>query len=158
MASSDVYLTKEGFKKLKEELAKLNRQKNDLSREIGEAREQGDLRENAGYAAARDKQRFVLGRIEEIQAKIGNARIVDAVAVNRDEIRLGATVTLIDEASKNQVVYTLSSADAADPGLGRISVDSPLAQGLLGAKAGAKVRVKLPGGEKAFEIVRVEYK
>ncbi|MBU2572577.1 MAG: transcription elongation factor GreA [Elusimicrobia bacterium] len=158
MASSDVYLTKEGFEKLKEELAKLNRQKNDLSHEIGEAREQGDLRENAGYAAARDKQRFVLGRIEEMQTKIGNAKIIDDLAVNKDEIRLGATVTLLDEASKNQVEYTLSSADATDPSLGRISVDSPLAQGLLGAKAGTKVRVKLPGGEKAFEIVRVEYK
>lgn len=156
--AAEVYLTKEGFKKLKEELARLNREKSDLSREIGETREQGDLRENAGYHAARDRQRLVLGRIEEIQARLSNARLVDDSAAASDEVRLGATVTFIDEATKRQSQYTLSSADEADPSQGRISVQSPLAQGLLGAKAGTKARVKLPGGEKVFEIVRVEYK
>lgn len=155
---SEVYLTKDGFEKLKEELARLNRQKNDLSKEIGETREQGDLRENAGYHAARDKQRMVLGRIDELQAKLNNAKLVDDTATASDEVRLGATVTFIDEATKKQAQYTLSSADEADPSQGRISVQSPLAQGLLGAKAGTKARVKLPSGEKVLEILRIEYK
>lgn len=155
--ASDVYLTKEDFEKLKDELAKLNRQKSELSKEIGETREQGDLRENAGYHAARDKQRQVLGRIDELQTKLSSAKLVEGPAVASDDVRLGATVTVIEEATKRQSVYTLASGDS-DPSQGRISVGSPLAQGLLGAKAGAKVRVKLPSGEKVLEVLRVEYK
>ncbi|HBB66134.1 MAG: hypothetical protein A2X28_07495 [Elusimicrobia bacterium GWA2_56_46] len=154
---SEVYLTKEGYEKLKEELARLNNEKTELAREVEETRAQGDLKENAGYHAAKERHGMVLNRIHALQTKLHTAKLVDNLEVNKDEIRLGATVTMVDEISKNRMVYTLGSADEADPGQGRISVSSPLAQGLLGAKAGDRVRIKLPSGEKILNILKVEY-
>ncbi len=155
---SDIYLTKEGYEKLKEELEKLNNEKIEITREVDETRAQGDLKENAGYHAAKERQGMIFSRIHELQVKLHTATLVDNLQVNKDQIRLGATVTMTDEVSKNQLVYTLGSADEADPSQGRISVSSPLAQGLLGAKAGEQVRVKLPSGEKVLNILKVEYK
>ncbi|MEI7482445.1 MAG: transcription elongation factor GreA [Elusimicrobiota bacterium] len=155
---SDVYLTKDGYEKLKEELAKLTDEKMEIAREVDETRSQGDLKENAGYHAAKEKQSMLFGRIHDLQVKLQHAKLVDDLAINKDQIRLGATVTMVDETSKNQMVYTLGSADEANPGRGIISVSSPLAQGLLGAKAGEKVRIKLPGGEKILNILKVDYK
>ena len=154
---SEVYLTKDGYEKLKEELARLNREKAEIAREVDETRAQGDLKENAGYHAAKERHGMILNRIHELQTKLSTAKLVDNLAVNKDQIRLGATVTMLDEASRNQLVYTLGSADEADPSQGRISVSSPLAQGILGAKEGEKVRVKLPSGEKVLSILKVEY-
>ena len=155
---SDTYLTKEGYEKLKEELAKLNSEKLDIAREVDETRAQGDLKENAGYHAAKEKLGMIFSRIHDLQTKLQSAMLVDGLQVNKDEIRFGATVTMLDGASKSKLVYTLCSADEADPGQGKISVASPLAQGLLGAKAGTTVRIKLPGGEKTLEIQKVEYR
>jgi len=155
---SEVYLTKEGYEKLKEELVRLNNEKTELAREVEETRAQGDLKENAGYHAAKERHGMVLNRIHDLQTKLHTAKLVDDLEVNKDEIRLGATVTMVDEVSKNRMVYTLGSADEADPSQGRISVSSPLAQGLLGAKAGVQVRIKLPSGEKILNILKVEYK
>ena len=155
---SDVYLTKEGYEKLKEELEKLNHEKLEIAREVDETRAQGDLKENAGYHAAKERQGMIFSRIHDLQIKLQNAKLVDDLQINKDEIRLGATVTMMDEVSKNRIVYTLGSTDEADPGQGIISVSSPLAQGLLGAKAGETVRIKLPGGEKILGILKVEYK
>ena len=155
---TEVYLTKDGYGKLKEELSRLNREKTDISAEVEETRAQGDLKENAGYHAAKEKLGIILSRIHDLQTKLHNAKLVDDLQINKDEIRFGATVTMVDGASKNRMVYTLCSADEADPGLGKISVASPLAQGLLGAKAGTTVCVKLPSGEKSLEILKVEYK
>ena len=155
---SEIYLTKEGFEKLQAELAELKRQKNELSVEINEAREQGDLKENAGYIYGKQKQNVLMTRISELELRLRAAKLVDNLAVNKDEVRLGATVTMRDENSGNTIVYTLSSADEANPAEGRISVSSPLAQGLLGATAGRSVKVRLPGGEKHLAILKVEYK
>ena len=155
---SDVYLTKEGYEKLKEELARLNNEKAEIAREVEDTRAQGDLKENAGYHAAKERHGIILNRRHDLQTKLHTATLVDNLEVNKDHIRLGATVTMVDEASKNQLIYTLGSVDEADPGQGRISVSSPLAQGLLGAKAGEKVRIKLPSGEKVLNILKVEYK
>lgn len=154
----DVYLTKDGYEKLQADLAELKRQKNELSVEINEAREQGDLKENAGYIYGKEKQSQVMTRINELEVRLRSAKIVDNLAINRDEIRLGATVTMRDEGTKATLIYTLSSADEADPSAGKISVSSPLAQGLLGSAAGASVKVRLPGGEKHLSILKVEYK
>jgi transcription elongation factor GreA len=155
---AEIYLTKEGYEKLKEELARLNREKLEISNEVEETRAQGDLKENAGYHAAKEKQGMIFSRIHDLQTKLQSARLVEDLQVNKDEIRFGATVTMQDVVSKNRMVYTLCSADEADPGQGKISVASPLAQGLLGAKAGSTVRVRLPGGEKSLEILKVEYR
>ncbi len=156
---ADVYLTKDGFEKLQAELSALKRQKNELSVEINEAREQGDLKENAGYIYGKEKQSQVMSRINELEVRLRSAKIVDnSLAINKHEIRLGATVTMRDENTKATLTYTLSSADEADPSAGKISVSSPLAQGLLGSGAGATVKVRLPSGEKALAILKVEYK
>ena len=154
---SETYLTRDGFGKLKEELMDFNRQKLELAKEIGEAREQGDLRENAGYIAAKERQGLVLKRINELEAKLRSAKIVEDLAVNRDDIRIGARVTVLDSASGRKLSYTLGGTDETDPAKGKISVSSPLAQGLLGAKIGEKVKITLPSGEKSFEILTVEY-
>jgi transcription elongation factor GreA len=155
---ADIYLTKDGYEKLLIELADLKHQKNELSAEIGEAREQGDLKENAGYIYAKEKQGLVMKRIGELEGRMRSAKIVDNLVINQDEIRLGATVTMRDENSGATMTYTLSSADEADPAAGKISVSSPLAQGLLGAAAGASVKVRLPSGEKHLAILEVKYK
>lgn len=155
---TEVYLTKEGFEKLQADLAELKRQKNEINIEVNEAREQGDLKENAGYIYGKEKQSQLMTRISELELRLRSAKIVDNMAVNKDQISLGATVTMRDENSKATLVYTLSSADEADPSEGKISVSSPLAQGLLGAAAGASVKVRLPSGEKHLAILKVEYK
>lgn len=155
---TEVYLTKEGFEKLQADLADLKRQKNEINIEVNEAREQGDLKENAGYIYGKEKQSQLMTRISELELRLRTAKIVDNMAVNKDQISLGATVTMRDENSKATLVYTLSSADEADPSEGKISVSSPLAQGLLGAAAGASVKVRLPSGEKHLAILKVEYK
>lgn len=155
---SDIYLTKDGFEKLQAELADLKRQKNEINIEVNEAREQGDLKENAGYIYGKQKQSQLMSRISELELRLRSAKLADNLAVNKDEVRLGATVTMRDEATGNTTVYTLSSADEADPAEGRISVSSPLAQGLLGAAEGASVTVRLPSGEKRLAILKIEYK
>jgi len=155
---TDTYLTKDGFEKLQAELLDLKKQKNDLSVEINEAREQGDLKENAGYIYGKQKQNVLMNRINELELRLRSAKIVDNMAVNKDQVSLGATVTMRDENTKATLVYTLSSADEADPAEGRISVSSPLAQGLLGSAVGATVKVRLPSGEKHLAILKVEYK
>jgi len=156
---SEIYLTKDGFEKLQADLAELKRQKNELSIEINEAREQGDLKENAGYIYGKEKQSQLMTRISELEVRLRSAKIVDnSLTINKDEVRLGATVTMRDEATKATIIYTLSSADEADPSAGRISVSSPLAQGLLGSGAGTSVKIRLPSGEKHLSILKVEYK
>ena len=155
---SEIYLTKDGFEKLQLELADLKSQKNELSVEINEAREQGDLKENAGYIYGKQKQSQLMSRISELELRLRSAKIVDNMAVNKDQVSLGATVTMRDENSGNTLVYTLSSADEADPSAGKISVSSPLAQGLLGAISGTSVKVQLPNGEKHLAILKIEYK
>ena len=100
-----------------------------------------------------------MSRISELEVRLRNAKIVDnSLNINKDEIRLGATVTMRDENTKATLIYTLSSADEADPSAGKISVSSPLAQGLLGSGAGVTVKVNLPSGEKQLAILKVEYK
>lgn len=155
---SDIYMSKDGYEKLRSEIARLNAEKNELSKEIGETREQGDLKENAGYIYAKEKQALVLNRISELEARLRNAKITDNLAVNKDEVRIGATIKVRDEGSGAEKSYTLAGADEADPGSGKISVSSPLAQGFLGAKAGDRLKIRLPSGEKVFTVLGVEYK
>ncbi len=155
---SEIYLTKDGYEKLQAELAELKRQKNELSVEINEAREQGDLKENAGYIYGKEKQSQVMQRISELELRLRGAKLVDNLTINKDQVSLGATVTMRDEKSGSTLTYTLSSADEADPSAGKISVSSPLAQGLLGAAEGAALKIRLPNGEKHLTVLKVEYK
>lgn len=154
----ETYLTREGYEKLKTELEKLYKLKTELSGEIGEAMEQGDLKENAGYTASKERQGEVLRRITEIDSKLKSARLVETLDVKKDEARIGATVTIREKSSGEEFAYTLVSSDESDPSAGKISVESPMAQGILGSKAGKNIKIALPAGEKAFSVVKVEYK
>ncbi len=150
------YLSREGFKKLRADLDDLIQQKRELSLMIGEAREQGDLKENAGYQYAREKQGEVIRRMREIEEKLASAQLVDDTKIAKDEVRIGAKVTMLDVTSKDSFTYTFVGQDESDPSLGKLSVQSPLAQGVLGHKAGDTVAVTLPTGRKQIKIVKIE--
>lgn len=151
------YITEEGLKKLKEELDNLYREKAEINKEIEETRQQGDLSENAGYQYAKEKQNMLFMKINKIENIIKNARIIDKNSINKDEIRIGAKVKILDLTSNLEKNYTIVSAVEADPINNKISVNSPLAQGLLGYKINDIITVKLPSGEKKFKILSIEY-
>lgn len=151
----EAYMSRAGYDKLVQELKMLQQRKKDLSVEIGETREQGDLRENAGYHFAREKQSETLRRIAEISERINGAKIIDDMNLPKDEVIIGMKVTLQD-ADKDEYEYTLVGAEESDPTAGKISVHAPLAQGLLGHKVGEEVTVPLPAGKMKFKILKIE--
>ncbi len=151
---SDTYLTRAGYEKLKKDLTALMKQKTQLSLDIGEAREKGDLKENAEYHSAKEKMGEVMGRIGQIQDKLQSAKIIDELDLPKDVVAIGAKVTL-EDADGDTIEYSLVGEDESDPAEGRISVQSPLAQGLLGKKVQQTVEVALPAGPRAFKILKV---
>jgi len=153
----ETYLSREGYEKLRLQLMDLKTLKAQLSKEIGEAMEQGDLRENAGYTAAKERQAEILRRMGEIETKLQSARLIEEIQGPKDEVRIGAKVTLVLEGDADEFVYTLVGPEESDPSRGRISVQSPLAQGLLGKKVGQEATLSLPGGQKRFRLLRVDY-
>lgn len=153
---SETYLTRAGYEKLVGDLNALKKRKTELSREIGEAAEKGDLRENADYTSAKEKQAEVLRRIHELEDKLKGARLVDDLKIKAGEVQIGVRVTLREKESGDEFTWTLVGADEADPAAGKISVYAPLAQGILGRKLGEEVRVQLPAGPKSFKIVKTE--
>ena len=148
-------MTRAGYEKLVKELEQLNKRKQELSLEIGETREQGDLRENAGYQYAREKQAETIRRIAEIQDRISGAKIIDDMNLPKDEVIIGMKVTIQDQDGDNYE-YTLVGAEESDPAAGKISVHAPIAQGLLGHKVNEEVLVQLPGGKAKFKILKIE--
>ncbi|MCX7641476.1 MAG: transcription elongation factor GreA [Elusimicrobiales bacterium] len=154
---SEVILTYEGLKKLREELQNLYKERDEINKEIDEARQQGDLSENAGYQYAKEKQLLIFKRITEIESLIRNAKIIDTSQVSKDEVRIGAKVKLLDIETNKESIYTIVSLAESNPLEGKISANSPLAQGILGSKVGEEKIVKLPKGEKKFRIVSIEY-
>jgi transcription elongation factor GreA len=138
------------------ELKMLEERKRDLSHEIGETREQGDLRENAGYHFAREKQSETLRRIAEIHGKISSAKIIDDLNLPKDEVIIGVKVTIIEIGTNDEYEYTLVGAEESDPAAGKISVHAPIAQGLLGHKVNEEVAIDLPGGKTNFKVLKIE--
>ncbi len=126
-------------------------------RAIAEAREHGDLSENAEYTAARERQGFIEGRITELEDIISRAQVIDASTLSGDMVRFGATVTLADEDSDEEPVYQIVGAHEADIRSGRLSVHAPLARALIGKHIGDTVEVSTPGGSKSYEIVDVRF-
>jgi len=151
-----VYITREGYEKLRDELDALRRLKAELSAEIGEAASQGDLSENAAYTYSKEKQTQTLMRIGELEQRLRRAELIDDLKVNKSEARIGATVTLKCK-DGTESVYTLSGATDSDPAQGKISVNSPMARGVLGKKAGETFKIALPKGEKEFTLARIVY-
>jgi len=125
---------------------------------IAEARSHGDLSENAEYHAAKEEQSHNEGRIAELEDKLARADVIDISKLSGDTIKFGATVTLIDEDTEKKAVYQIVGEVEADAKKGRISITSPLARALIGKKKGASVEVNTPGGAKAYEITKVEWR
>ena len=153
---TETYITRAGYEKLIKELEMLQQRKQDLSKEIGETREQGDLRENAGYHFAREKQSETLRRIAEIQDRLSGAKIIDDMNLPKGEVIIGMKVTIKEVDTSDEYEYTLVGAEESDPAAGKISVHAPIAQGLLGHKLNDEVLVTLPGGKTKFKILKIE--
>jgi transcription elongation factor GreA len=154
-----VPMTANGHAALEEELKK--RQSVDRPRiieHIAEARSHGDLSENAEYHAAKEEQSHNEGRIAELEDKLARADIIDISKLSGDTVKFGATVTLVDEDTDKKAVWQLVGEVEADAKKGRISITSPLARALIGKKKGATVEVMAPGGAKAYEITKVEWR
>jgi transcription elongation factor GreA len=154
-----VPMTAGGYAALEVELKK--RQSEDRPRiieHIAEARSHGDLSENAEYHAAKEEQSHNEGRIAELEDKLARADIIDISKLSGDTVKFGATVTLIDEDTEKKAVWQIVGEPEADAKKGRISITSPLARALIGKKKGATVEVVAPGGAKAYEITKVEWR
>jgi transcription elongation factor GreA len=153
-------ITLRGAEKLKEELHRLKTvERPAVINAIAEARAQGDLSENAEYDAAKDRQGFIEGRIQEIESKLSMAQVIDPASVNAGgKVVFGATVELEDEASGDAVTYQIVGEDEADLKLGLINVSSPIARALIGKEEGDVAEVQAPGGVRRYEIVAVAYR
>jgi len=156
MAIPRTPMTRPGFEKLKEELDRLKHvDRHAIIKAIAEARAHGDLSENAEYHAAREKQSFIEGRINELEVKVGAAEVIDP-PTGGDRITFGSTVLLEDEAGK-EVRYQIVGSDEAEPANGRISIMSPLARTIIGKRVGDNVTAQLPNGKKTFDILQVNF-
>ncbi|HEY7517854.1 MAG TPA: transcription elongation factor GreA [Methylomirabilota bacterium] len=149
-------MTRAGFERLRDELDRLKRiERPAIIKAIAEARAHGDLSENAEYHAAREKQSFLEGRINELEGKVSGAEVIDPPS-GGDRVTFASTVRLEDESGK-EVRYWIVGSDEADPPKGRISILAPLARTLIGKRVGDSVTAQLPGGKKTFEILEVNF-
>ena len=152
-------MTPEGNARLKEELRKLKEvERHKISREIGVAREHGDLSENAEYHAAKERQGWIEARIKDLEDKLSRAEIIDPAKLHGSKVAFGATVKLSNIETEEESVYRLVGADEADLNQGSISITSPLARSLIGREVGDEVKVRMPAGERHYEILEVEYR
>jgi len=150
-------MTPQGYEKLKEELRSCKAERPRLADIILEAREHGDLSENAEYHAAKERQGFLEARIRELEAKIGQAEVIDPTRLSGDRVVFGATVVLGDADSGERVTYTIVGEDESDVKQGLISVASPMARALLNHGEGEEVQVRAPGGTRIYEVVSVTF-
>ena len=152
-------MTVRGAEQLREELDFLkNVRRPQNIAAIAEAREHGDLKENAEYHAAREQQGFCEGRIQEIEGKLGSAQIIDVTKMqNNGKVIFGATVTLTNVETDEEVTYRIVGDDEANIKEGLISVNSPIARGLVGKEVDDSVTITTPGGKVEFDIIEVEY-
>jgi transcription elongation factor GreA len=154
-----VPMTTEGFTRLEDELRHLKGvERPAVIRAIAEAREHGDISENAEYHAARERQSFIEGRLAELEDKISRAEVIDVSKLSGRQVKFGATVTVVDEDTDERAAYQIVGQDEADIKTKRLSITSPLARALIGKKVGDTVEVATPGGGKSYEIVKVQFK
>jgi transcription elongation factor GreA len=158
MASERVPMTNAGLVRLKDELKRLKGvERPKIVKEIAEARSHGDLSENAEYHAAKEKQSHIEGRILQVEHWIASAEVIDVTKHAGDRVVFGATVTLEDTDSGDQVKYRIVGELEADLKQGKISVTSPIARALIGRSEGDDVTVRTPGGSKQYEIQEIEF-
>jgi transcription elongation factor GreA len=150
-------LTRAGYDALNEELKALKSvERPAVIRAIAEAREHGDLSENAEYHAARERQSFIEGRVKELEGILSLAEVIDTSKLS-GAVKFGARVTVVDEDTEEEKTFQLVGEPEADLERGLLNVKSPLARALIGKDEGDSVEVRTPGGEKSYEILRVEY-
>ena len=152
-------MTVQGADALREELNHLKTVKRPrIVNDIADAREHGDLKENAEYHAAREEQGFCEGRIQEIEGKLGNAQVIDVSKIpNNGKVIFGVTVTLLNIDTDEEVKYQIVGDDEADIKNNRISVNSPIARGLIGKEVDTEIEIKTPGGLVEYEIIAVDH-
>jgi transcription elongation factor GreA len=156
--TQSIPMTREGYQRLQEELKKLIREdRPKVVQDIAEARGHGDLSENAEYDAAKERQAFIEGRIQEINDKLSRAQVINPAELDTDKVVFGARVTLFDVDSGNEVTYQIVGEDEADLKFGKISVTSPVGKALIGHKLDDEVTVKIPSGLKTYEIIDIKY-
>ena len=151
-------MTGEGYNSLDEELKRLKTQERpSVIAAISEARQHGDLSENAEYHAAKERQGWIEGRIAEIEDKISRAQVIDVSKLSGTQVKFGATVTVVDEDTEDEARYQIVGEHEADVRSGRISLTSPLSRAMIGKEVGDVVEVNTPGGVKAYEILNIEW-
>lgn len=150
-------MTRRGFDALDAELKQLKSvERPAIIRDIAEAREHGDLSENAEYHAAREKQGFIEGRIKELEGSLSLADVIDTSRLS-GSVKFGATVTLVDEDNDEEKTYQIVGESEADIESGLLNIRSPLARALIGKEAGDSVEVKTPGGARSYEVLSIRY-
>lgn len=151
-------LTQPGYQALTDELRNLKEvERPKVIADIAEARGHGDLKENAEYHAAREKQGFIEGRIQELETVIARAEVIDSSKFANDSVRFGATVEVYDEQTEQTLNYTIVGHYEADIAKNRLSLQAPLSRALIGKGKGDVVQVAAPGGAKSYEIVNIKY-
>lgn len=152
-------MTAAGYNRLQEELRHLKTvERPAVIKAIAEAREHGDLSENAEYHAARERQSFIEGRVMELEDRISRAEVIDVSKLSGNTIKFGATITLADEDTDEEVVYQIVGADESDIKAGLLSITAPLARALIGKQVGDSVEVSTPGGSKSYEVVGIAFR
>lgn len=154
-----VPMTLQGFNDLETEVKRLKTiERPEVIKAIATAREHGDLSENAEYHAAKERQAFIEGRVEDLEGRIANAEVIDPTQLSGDTVMFGATVTVADEDTDEETVYQIVGEHEADIENGRLSISAPLARALIGKSVGDMVEVNTPKGSRGYEIVSVEFK
>lgn len=152
-------MTAEGHKALDAELKRLKTEERPaVIQAIAEAREHGDLSENAEYHAAKERQGWIEGRVAELEDKLARAQVIDVAKLDGDTVKFGATVLLVDEDTEEEFSYKIVGEDEADVKEGKISITSPIARALIGKSVGDAIEVSAPGGAKGYEILEVNWK
>lgn len=150
------YLTEEGLRKLKEELDRLKTiERRSISKQIAEARDKGDLSENAEYDAAKDAQGMLEMKISKLEEVVSNSRIIDESKLDNSKVQILSKVKLLDKNKNNITEYTIVSESEANIKLGKLSIKTPIALGLLGKKVGEIAEIKVPNGTIVFEIIEI---
>jgi transcription elongation factor GreA len=151
-------MTGEGYSVLDEELKRLKTQERpSVIGQIAEARLHGDLSENAEYHAAKDRQGWIEGRIAEIEDKIARAQVIDVSKLSGNQVKFGATVSVVDEDTEDKARYQIVGEHEADVKSGKLSISSPLSRAMIGKEVGEVVEVNTPGGVKAYAILKIEW-
>lgn len=158
MSDDKVPMTLEGKRAIEEELKHLTQvERPKIVAAIEHARSLGDLSENADYSAAKERQGFIEGRVQEINSKIARAQVIDVAAIKSDKIVFGATVTLEEQDSGNSITYKIVGVDEADIKKNKIGISSPLARAMIGKKEGDEVEVNAPKGRILYSVVEIKY-